>query len=84
MKLRRVPTLSVEHMLIQYNITTKPERWSMPYSMCSYVSQNGLWGESEVKYASTVALLMPRRVYGGFAQWPGGPNCILCSLDPND
>jgi hypothetical protein len=29
LKLRQVPTLSVEDMLIQYNITTKPERWSI-------------------------------------------------------
>jgi hypothetical protein len=29
LKLRKVPTLSVEDMLIQYNITTKRERWSM-------------------------------------------------------
>jgi len=27
-KLRQVPTVSVEDMLIQKNITTKPERWS--------------------------------------------------------
>ena len=28
LKLRKVPTLSVDDMLVQYNITTKPERWS--------------------------------------------------------
>jgi hypothetical protein len=29
LKLRKVPTLSVEDMLIQYNITTKRERWGI-------------------------------------------------------
>jgi len=28
-KLRQPPSLEVEEMLIQYNISTKPERWSM-------------------------------------------------------
>lgn len=28
LKLRKVPTLSVDDMLVQCNITTKPERWS--------------------------------------------------------
>ena len=28
LKLRKVPTVSVEDMLIQYNVTTKHERWS--------------------------------------------------------
>ena len=29
LKLRKVPTLSVEDMLVQYNITTKRQRWSI-------------------------------------------------------
>ena len=28
-KLRQPPSLEVEEMLIQYNISTKPERWGM-------------------------------------------------------
>ena len=49
LKLRQVPTLSVEHMLIQHNITTKPERWStLPWNLILILSQNGVWRESKV------------------------------------
>src|SRR5436190_15514974 len=49
LKLRKVPTLSVEHMLIQHNITTKPERWSTrPWNPILILSQNGVRRESKV------------------------------------
>jgi hypothetical protein len=49
LKLRQVPTLSVEDMLIQYNVTTKRERWGSYYILNILTcSKNGLWRKSEV------------------------------------
>jgi hypothetical protein len=43
LKLRKVPTLSVDDMLVQYSITTKPERWSpFPFEMSLTASQDGM------------------------------------------
>lgn len=80
LKLRKVPTLSVEDMLIQYNITTKHERWSkLPLNLFLMSSQNGLWRESKVY--SAISVLMKRRVYGNAIHWPGGPNSTAFVFD---
>ena len=80
LKSRKVPTLSVEDMLIQYNITTKHERWSKPpLKLFLIFSQNGLWRESKV--SPTISVLMNRRVYGNAVNWPGGPNSTASLVD---
>lgn len=51
-KLRQVPSLEVEEMLIQHNITTKPERWSnLFFAMSLIASQNGMRRKSKVSVA---------------------------------
>ena len=72
-KLRQVPTVSVEDMLIQKNITTKPERWSMHPLNSHLIKVKMACGENP-KYVRIGPKLTNRRVYGNAANWPGGPN----------
>lgn len=82
MKLRQVPTLSVEDMLIQYNVTTKRERWSnSKITNIFNISQNGLRREPKVHKH---VLPLSHELGESMEALPSGPVaqivCFPCSL----